>query len=159
MINGRDGTPRREDVSSGRVASPDLLDAVGSKSDGNNASPPSRYSSCGVSEFEGNCSTKSDMGTPSLCSSVQHTDCLDSENGSFRSLVDENGVDNFSSVGRLERNSERSVSARFSQGGGNCNELSSNNEIKVSVAHHELDTTPLVRDNLLGYSDGQAGNL
>ncbi|XP_031403547.1 uncharacterized protein LOC116212930 [Punica granatum] len=143
MINGGEGTPRGRDAdaSFGRVASPDLSDAASSKSDGDEASPPSRYSSCGESEFERYCSANSAMGTPSLCSSVHYTDCLDSEFGSFRSsgFGDDSSLDNFSLGGRFDRSSERSLKVRFSQGSTNSDQVSSNNGTEISLAHGESD--------------------
>ncbi|KAI6682860.1 hypothetical protein NL676_028773 [Syzygium grande] len=103
MINGVGG---REESSV--VAPPDPLDARNSKADGDGDgdSPPSQYSSCGESEFERYCSANSVMGTPSLCSSVNYTDCLESEFGSFRSsgFGDDGGLEGFSLGGKLERN-------------------------------------------------------
>ncbi|KAI3412642.1 PX domain-containing protein [Psidium guajava] len=101
MINGEGG---REE--SPGVASPDPFDARNSKADGDGASPQSQYSSCGESEFERYCSANSVMGTPSLCSSVNYTDCLESEFGSFSSsgVGDDGGLEGFSLGGRHERN-------------------------------------------------------
>lgn len=111
MINGAGG---REESSG--VAFPDPLDARNSKADGDGvgdgdgdgdgASPQSQYSSCGESEFERYCSANSVMGTPSLCSSVNYTDCLESDFGSFRSsgFGDDGGFEGFSLGGKHERN-------------------------------------------------------
>lgn len=152
MINGGDEFPRREDVTSGIVASPDLSDAVGSKSDGNNASSPSRYSSREESEFKRYCSADLAVGTSNLSSSMHCTDCLDSEFGSFRSLGDEKSSHTFSSRGRLDWN--LNLSARFSQVSRNCDDLNSkNNRVEVCVDRRELDTGPVFRDDPLGALD------
>ncbi|KAK4793950.1 hypothetical protein SAY86_011944 [Trapa natans] len=136
--------PQGEDSSSGGVVSPDPFDDEGSKSDGDYASPSSRYSSCGESEFERYCSANSVMGTPSLCSSVHYTDCLDSDFGSFRSLGDDNSLDGFSLGGRSGRNSERNLRVRFSQGHSTC---------------RESDPIPCLCDRLLGALNGAESRI
>lgn len=98
-------------------ASPDPFDR---KSDGGGdggdggdaltASPPSRYSSFGESEYERYCSANSVMGTPSMCSTITvFNDFPDPDFGSVRSLGfgEEGGVvENFSLGGRIDRNRE-----------------------------------------------------
>lgn len=149
MINGGEETPRREDASSGGAASLDPFDVAGSKSDGDDASPSSRYSSCGESEFERYCSANSVMGTPSLCSSVHYTDCLESEFGSFRSFGDDSSLDGCSlEEGRSGRSTERNLRIRFSHGSSTCNEASLNNGVDVSVT-----AIPVLGDKFVGALD------
>ncbi|KAI3435411.1 Glycosyltransferase [Psidium guajava] len=117
MINGERG---REESSG--FASPDPFDAQNSKADddrdgdGEDASRQSQCSSCGESEFERSCSANSVMGTPSLCSSVNYTDFLESAFGSFRSsgVGDDGSLEGFSLGGRHERNFGESRQAETS---------------------------------------------
>ncbi|KAJ7945851.1 Phox domain containing protein [Quillaja saponaria] len=107
MING-EGI---RDINS-ELASPDPFNSFPSlrvlKFDGGDTSPvSSRYSSCGESDFDRYCSANSVMGTPSMCSTItSFNDCTESEFGSLKNfgIGDDNGLENFSLGGRLERN-------------------------------------------------------
>ncbi|XP_061988245.1 uncharacterized protein LOC133706721 isoform X1 [Rosa rugosa] len=80
------------------------------KSDGDasTASPPSRYSSFGESEYERYCSANSAMGTPSMCSTVTvFNDFPEADFASVRSLGFGEEGEGFSLGGRIDRNSNR----------------------------------------------------
>ncbi|KAK4750394.1 hypothetical protein SAY87_003876 [Trapa incisa] len=123
---------------SGIVASPDLLDAVGSKS-------PLSLSQNSV------------LVTTRLSRAVHCIDHSDSELGSSRSFGDENDSDAFSSAGRLDCN----LIVRFSRGSRNRDDLNSNDRANVCADPHELDGAPVLRDFLpLGASvDAKSGAL
>ncbi|EXB29616.1 Pleckstrin homology domain-containing family M member 3 [Morus notabilis] len=109
MING-EGTGK---ILSG-IAPPDPFDQKSDDDGGAGAgdATPSRYSSCGESEFERYCSANSAMGTPSMCSTITvFNDFPELEFGSGRNLGlgfgdDGGGLENFSLGGKIERNRE-----------------------------------------------------
>ncbi|KAG6635179.1 hypothetical protein I3843_11G024200 [Carya illinoinensis] len=104
-----DGEGTRGDPAKSASADPSDSFPQPKSDDGGDASPvspsPSRYSSCGESEFERYCSANSVMGTPSMCSTISvFNDCVDSE--LFGSMRSDSGLENFSLGGRFDRNQE-----------------------------------------------------
>ncbi|XP_004300905.1 PREDICTED: uncharacterized protein LOC101296672 [Fragaria vesca subsp. vesca] len=86
--------------------------------DGDAASPLSRYSSFGESEYERYCSANSAMGTPSMCSTVTvFNDFPEPDFGSVRSLGFVEEGEGFSLGGRSDRSSNREDRRPSSSGG------------------------------------------